>query len=152
VSSHPILGFLSGRGQNPSLELGVLSAGYFTTVTTKKTCQGFLHKAYQPKSHRVDAASQLPTYRPLRLTAGNQEDNLGPLHLLCSRAPGTDQFPKSSAFWRRKNLSFQHPFFATRLPYQKSMIQCTRRGLILPNGLEDRAEPNRVLPTVRKLF
>jgi hypothetical protein len=48
----------------------------------------------------------LPTYRPLRPTAGNQEDNLGPLHLLCSRTTGSDTLPKSLAFWRRKNQSF----------------------------------------------
>lgn len=101
-----ILGFVSGRGQNPSFQLGALLAGYPATVTTKKTCQALLPKAFQPKSHRVDAASQLPTYRPLRPTAGNQEDNLGPLHLLCSRTTGSDPLPKSLAFWRRKNQSF----------------------------------------------
>ena len=46
--------------------LGGLLAGYLTTVTTEKTCQALVHKAFEPKSHRVDAASQLPTYRPLR--------------------------------------------------------------------------------------
>src|SRR6266481_4431938 len=101
-----ILGFLSGRRQNLSFELGGLLAGYLATMTTEKTCQALVHKAFAPKSHRVDAASQLPTYRPLRPAASNQEDNLGPLHLLCSRAPGSDPLPKSSAFWRRKNQSF----------------------------------------------
>jgi hypothetical protein len=41
VSSHPWVSV--GRGQNPSFELGALLAGYLTTVTTKKTCQAFLH-------------------------------------------------------------------------------------------------------------
>jgi len=99
-------GFLSGRGQNPSFELGALLAGYLATVTTEKTCQALVHKAFEPQSHRVDAASQSPTYRPLRLTAGIQEDNLGSLHLLCSCATGSDPLPKSLAFWRRKNQSF----------------------------------------------
>ena len=101
-----ILGFVSDRSQNPSFELGALLAGYVATVTTKKTCQALVPKAFQPKSHRVDAASHLPTYRPLRPAARNQEDNLGPLHLLCSRATGSDPLPKSLAFWRRKNQSF----------------------------------------------
>jgi hypothetical protein len=47
----------------------------------------------------------LPTYRPLRPTAGNQEDNLGSLHLLCSHAPRSDPLSKSLAFWWRKNQS-----------------------------------------------
>ena len=101
-----ILGFVSDRSQNPSFELGALLAGYLATVTTEKTCQALVPKAFQPKSHRVDAASHLPTYRPLRPAARNQEDNLGPLHLLCSRATGSDPLPKSLAFWRRKNQSF----------------------------------------------
>ena len=101
-----IRGFLSGRGQNPSFELGALLAGYLATMTTEKTRQALVRKAFEPQSHRVDAASQSPTYRPLRLTAGIQEDNLGSLHLLCSCATGSDPLPKSLAFWRRKNQSF----------------------------------------------
>jgi hypothetical protein len=101
-----ILGFLSGRRQNLSFELGGLLAGYLTTMTTEKTGQALVHKAFEPKSHRVDAASQLPTHRPLRPAPSNQEDNLGPLHLLCSRAPGSDPLPKASAFWWRKSQSF----------------------------------------------
>ncbi len=78
-----ILGLLSGRGRNLSFELGSLLAGNLATMTTEKACQTLLPKAFQPKPHGVDAASQLPTYRPLRPTASNQEDNLGSLHLLC---------------------------------------------------------------------
>jgi hypothetical protein len=44
-----------------------------------------------------------PAVRP---TPGNQEDNLGPLHLLCSHTTRSDPLPKSLAFWRRKNQSF----------------------------------------------
>jgi hypothetical protein len=75
-------------------------------VTTEKTCQALVHKALKPKSHRIDAASQLPTYRPLRPAASNQEDNLSPLDVLCSSAPGSSPLLKSPAFWRRKNQSF----------------------------------------------
>ena len=108
-----ILGFLLGRLQNLSFELGGLLAGYLTTMTTEKTCQALVHKAFKPKSHRIDAASQLPTYRPLRPAASNQEDNLGPLDLLCSSAPGSGPLLKSPAFWRRKNQSFLALLFAT---------------------------------------
>jgi hypothetical protein len=101
-----ILGFSSGRGQNLSFELGAVLTGYLATMTTEKTGQALVLKALEPKSHRVDAASQLPTYRPLRAAASNQEDYLGPLHLLRSPATGSDPLPKSLAFWRRKNQSF----------------------------------------------
>jgi hypothetical protein len=106
-----ILGFLPGRGQNPRFEPGTLLAGYLATMTAEKTSQALLGKAFAPKSYRVDAASQLPTYRPLRPTASNQEDNLGPLHILCSRATRSDHLPKSSTLWRRKNQSLQHRSF-----------------------------------------
>jgi hypothetical protein len=67
-----ILGLLSGGRQNLTFELGGLLAGYLATMATEKTGQALVHKAFEPKSHRVDAASQLPTYRPLRPAASNQ--------------------------------------------------------------------------------
>jgi hypothetical protein len=60
----------------------------------------------QPKPHCIDAASQLSTYRPLRLTAGDQEDNLSPQNFLGSSGTGSDPFLKSLTFWRRENQSF----------------------------------------------
>ena len=41
-----ILGFLSGRSQNLSFQLGGLLAGYLATVTTEETCQALVHKAF----------------------------------------------------------------------------------------------------------
>ena len=59
------------RGQDPSFELSILLADGPATVATEKTRQALLFKAFEPKSYRVDAASQLSTDRPLRLSAGN---------------------------------------------------------------------------------
>src|SRR6516162_512667 len=47
---------------------------------------------------------ELSTYRPLRLSAGNQEDNLRQQHLIGSSATGSDPLPQS--LWRRENRSF----------------------------------------------
>jgi hypothetical protein len=41
-----ILGFLSGRSQNLSFQLGGLLAGYLATVTTEETCQALVHNAF----------------------------------------------------------------------------------------------------------
>jgi len=100
-----VLGFMAGRSQNLRFELGALLAGYLATMTTEKAGQTFIPKALQPKAHGVDAASQLPTYRPSRPAARDQEDNLGSLRLFRSPASGSGSLSQSSTFWRRKNQS-----------------------------------------------
>src|SRR5712692_7815290 len=82
--------FLSGHGQNLRFELGSFLAGDLATMTTEKPRQPLLTKAFEPKSHCVDAASHLPTDSPSRLAARQQQDNFGALHLLGSCAPGPD--------------------------------------------------------------
>jgi hypothetical protein len=117
-------GFVSGRGQNPSFELYALWVDYLATMTTEKTCQAFRQKAFQPKSHRVNAAAQLATDRPVRLSAGKQKNNLGPQHLLGSRFPGSDPLPQVVDVLPEKELLVLSSFSITKSPYHKSMLHC----------------------------
>jgi hypothetical protein len=116
-----ILRFLLDRGQYLSLKLGRLLADYLATMTTEKAGQALRPKAFQPQAHGVDAASKLPTDRPLRAAAGRQEDDLGSLHLLGPRAARPNPLLQSAMLWRRKNQSFWH---SCSLPDYYIRIQC----------------------------